>query len=425
MPLKIDPQSLLHVCQASAGLSYRFRGVSTVIALPFLDPQLEVVFEEGRVMDVRPISDAKGLRIEGPDDYLKVFMGPETIAGYESLTMAMRAGVQVVGADQAMMHSFLGAFDYLLQVVRQAIQGSREVALDADYAFRDTDCAVGRYKYVTVDGVEARIYYEESGSGEIALMMQHTAGADGRQYRHILADPEMQKRFRLISYDLPFHGKSIPPTGTRWWEEAYRPTKESLMAWIVALSKALELDRPVFMGCSIGGNLALDLAAHHKDDFRAFIALNGWYCPQEGMDGINDPFRDPSLHPDMYASLCLGATSPLAPEAYRQEVYFTYRSNAPGVFAGDNDYFMFGHDLRKDGHLIDTNVAPVYHMVGEYDPAMHNDECGARAVVKHIPGVKFRIMEGLSHFAPSDDPMRFREELLPVLDEILERERKI
>lgn len=42
------------------------------------------------------------------------------------------------------------------------------------------DKAVGRYVHLTIDDVEYRVYYEESGSG-IPLLLQHTAGCDGRQ----------------------------------------------------------------------------------------------------------------------------------------------------------------------------------------------------------------------------------------------------
>jgi hypothetical protein len=33
----------------------------------------------------------------------------------------------------------------------------------------------------------------------------------------------MQERFTMYAYDLPYHGKSLPPIGVRWWEETYRP----------------------------------------------------------------------------------------------------------------------------------------------------------------------------------------------------------
>ena len=74
----------------------------------------------------------------------------------------------------------------------------------------------GRYAYVTVEGVEYRLYFEEAGQG-IPLICQHTAGSDGRQYRHLLEDPDITNHFRVIAHDLPYHGKSLPPYGVRWW----------------------------------------------------------------------------------------------------------------------------------------------------------------------------------------------------------------
>jgi hypothetical protein len=47
------------------------------------------------------------------------------------------------------------------------------------------DAAVGRYIYLLIDGIEYRVYFEETGTG-IPLLLQHTAGADGRQWCHLL-----------------------------------------------------------------------------------------------------------------------------------------------------------------------------------------------------------------------------------------------
>ena len=38
------------------------------------------------------------------------------------------------------------------------------------------DAAVGRYVYLTIDDVEYRVYFEETGRG-IPMLLQHTAGA--------------------------------------------------------------------------------------------------------------------------------------------------------------------------------------------------------------------------------------------------------
>src|SRR6056297_2399169 len=121
------------------------------------------------------------------------------------------------------------------------------------------DPITGRYIYLTVEGIEYRVYYEEAGEG-IPLIVGHTAGSDGRQYRQMLCDPDVIKDYRVIAFDLPYHGKSLPPYNHRWWEEEYNMTKSRMMAFPNALSEALELDRPVYLGCSMGGHLAADLA---------------------------------------------------------------------------------------------------------------------------------------------------------------------
>lgn len=66
------------------------------------------------------------------------------------------------------------------------------------------DTAVGKYIYVTVDDLEYRVYFEESGSGT-PLMLQHTAGSDAREWRHVLENKDITDNYRVIAYDLPYH----------------------------------------------------------------------------------------------------------------------------------------------------------------------------------------------------------------------------
>ena len=59
------------------------------------------------------------------------------------------------------------------------------------------------------------LYHTYADPDGIGLLCQHTAGCDGRQYRHVLEDRELQASYRLITYDLPIHGRSLPPTEVR------------------------------------------------------------------------------------------------------------------------------------------------------------------------------------------------------------------
>jgi len=194
------------------------------------------------------------------------------------------------------------------------------------------------------------------------------------------------------------------------------------MNWVVGIADHLDLDQPFFMGCSVGGQLALDLAAYHKNRFGAFISLNGWYDnPSPSKPIVNDMFRTPSISEDYPMSIILGGTTPVAPEALVHEVYWIYRSNFTGVYAGDNDYFMHEHDLKTCGHMIDANTKPLVAIAGQYDSAAHDQEHGGPAIARNIPGAEFIVGEGLGHFAPSDDPEAFADMLLPILDRVLER----
>src|ERR671939_64384 len=71
----------------------------------------------------------------------------------------------------------------------------------------DIEEIVGRYIHLDLFGQDNRIYFEEAGEG-IPLVCLHTAGSDSRQYSHILTDPEITGQFRVIAFDMPYHGRS-------------------------------------------------------------------------------------------------------------------------------------------------------------------------------------------------------------------------
>ena len=70
----------------------------------------------------------------------------------------------------------------------------------------------GRYLTVEIEGAPRRIYFEEAGQGRPVLCL-HTAGADTRQWRHLMNDAAITASNRLIAFDMPWHGKSLPPEG--------------------------------------------------------------------------------------------------------------------------------------------------------------------------------------------------------------------
>jgi pimeloyl-ACP methyl ester carboxylesterase len=280
------------------------------------------------------------------------------------------------------------------------------------------DAVVGHYVTLELDGLAHRVYFEEAGEG-IPLLCQHTAGAHGSQWRHVLASEAVTRRFRVIAYDLPYHGKSLPPEGKAWWAEEYRLTKRFLMQVPVALSRALGLERPVYLGSSIGGHLALDLASNHPEAFRAVIGLEAAAAtPGAYLDIMNHPRVSNAFK----ASLMYGLTAPTAPEAFRRETEWVYSQGAPPVFKGDLYYYSVDHDMgEQELAAIDTAKCAVHLLTGEYDWSA--PPAASKQTADRIPGASFSTMAGLGHFPMCEDPERFLAALLPVLEKIRAAER--
>jgi pimeloyl-ACP methyl ester carboxylesterase len=276
------------------------------------------------------------------------------------------------------------------------------------------DAPVGRYLHLDIGGQDHRLYFEEAGSG-IPLLLQHTAGCHGSQWRHLFERREITDRFRLIAYDLPFHGKSIPPVGPKWWAEDYRLTGEALRAIPVGLAKVLSLERPVFMGCSVGGLLALDLALRHADIFSAVISLEGGLKIETNIEALGALWH-PQISNEYKARLMNSLMSPTSPEAYRKETSQVYAAGWPPAFLGDLHYYLVDYDLRETAAGIDTAKVGVHILSGEYD-ASGTMEHG-QAAHAAIRGSIWAAMDGVGHFPMSENPEAFLKHLLPVLDRV-------
>ncbi|MAM67709.1 MAG: alpha/beta hydrolase [Rhodospirillaceae bacterium] len=276
------------------------------------------------------------------------------------------------------------------------------------------DSITGRYVYFDIEGRPHRVYFEESGAG-IPLICLHTAGSDATQFRHLLTDVEIAKQFRVIAFDMPWHGKSLPPVG--YHNEEYRLTTDLYDATISAFCDALDLDRPVLMGCSMGGRIVLHMADAHADAFRAVIGIEGsdhqapWYD--------RDWLHRPDVHGgEVCAALISGLVAPQSPQEYRWETLWGYLSSGPGIFKGDLHFYRADSDYRDRVARIDTSRCPVYLMTGEYDFSCTPEDTIRTA--KKI-GIEAVIMEEVGHFPMSENPDQFRKYLMPVLAEIAGR----
>jgi pimeloyl-ACP methyl ester carboxylesterase len=281
----------------------------------------------------------------------------------------------------------------------------------------DFEPIVGRYLHISINNISYRVYFEEAGGG-IPLVCLHTAGSDGRQYRHLMTDNDITANYRVIAFDLPWHGKSNPPLGFQ--NEEYSLTTQLYTETIMTFCRTMELDKPVVMGCSMGGRIVLELALRYGDEMRAVLGLESADYQQPWYDTAW-LFR-PDVHGgEVCAALVSGNMAPHSPEETRWETLWGYMQSGPGVFKGDLYFYRGDSDFRDRVARIDTSRCPVYLLTGEYDFSCTPEDTQRTGGM--IPGAKVIIMERLGHFPMSENPKQFRKYILPILDEIMDRER--
>lgn len=128
------------------------------------------------------------------------------------------------------------------------------------------------------DGIE--LHYADQGQGDPALLFIHGNSCDGTFFA-----PQIDwfsPRHRCLAPDLRGHGRSGAPDGSAY---SFHALTDDL-AW---LCKKLHAPRVAAIGHSMGGALAVRLAASRPDLVCAVVALDSTLLPPPGLDLWLDP----------------------------------------------------------------------------------------------------------------------------------------
>jgi pimeloyl-ACP methyl ester carboxylesterase len=201
-------------------------------------------------------------------------------------------------------------------------------------------------------------FVEVSGEGSPVLLI-HSAGQSGLQWRTTLRELP-RHGYRVIVPDLPGHGRSDGrPAG---------PVADlgEYAAWLAELLRRLDATRPLVVGCSIGGKLALELGADRSVDPGGVVAMAAdAYNRRLSVGGLRRSLEDaasPSRTDRTYLGTlaCLGRSVPTARAAAIAEAH---RREDPLVTTADLIAWT-AHDLRS--RLRDIRC-PVRLVAGEDD----------------------------------------------------------
>jgi len=133
-------------------------------------------------------------------------------------------------------------------------------------------------QYLARDGV--KLGFEEAGSGDPPILLVHGWTCD-----HTYMAPQLAhlcRTHRVIAVDLRGHGQSDKP------QQDY--TMLAFADDLVWLCNQLKVKKPVVIGHSMGGVIAVELAARFPEVPSAVVTLDSPIVPpQELLDGIATP----------------------------------------------------------------------------------------------------------------------------------------
>lgn len=271
-------------------------------------------------------------------------------------------------------------------------------------------------QYLEVPG--GTIAYEERGQGS-PIVLLHEGIADRRMWDREF--PLLAREHRVVRYDLRGFGGSPPA------RSAYSAVRD-----LEALLEHLRLERPLLVGPSMGGRIALDLALAAPGRIGGLLLIAPGYS---GMDYDHVPGgkatfeRDERLSKaaaDAWAAgnleqatehlreLWASALTGPALDHFRTMV----RENASEVFADRSGQHEERVGAPAAGRLPEVRV-PTLILVGDRDnPAMPH---AANYLARGIPGAEVRLVPGADHLLNLSKPEAFDAAIPAILARIREK----
>ena len=254
--------------------------------------------------------------------------------------------------------------------------------------------------FLEVEG--ARLHFLERGSGAPIVMIHGLAG-QMRHFTHSLVD-RLANDHRVIVVERPGSGYSEAAPGA---SHALR----AQAAVIAALIRKLGLERPLIVGHSLGGGVALALALDHPDVVGALALIAPLTQVTQRVSPVFAALAIPSPFVRRLVSWTLAA--PLAAARSSQTLKTVFGPEpAPADFgdrgggmlglrprafqAASADFLAAAQDLPDMVERYPTLTVPVGVLYGKddqlLDAALHGD-----GLVRQLPTVDLEIVEGAGH----------------------------
>ena len=256
-------------------------------------------------------------------------------------------------------------------------------------------------QFAEVDGV--RMHYLAKGAGRPVVLLHGNPGF----VQDFALGPSnvfdmLATQYRVIAVDRPGHGYSGRPSNA-----GTTPIEQARL--LHDLLRQLGVERPVLVGHSWGGGLALIYAERYPRDVAGLVlvAARGYPTPERAdpvyavnrIPVIGQLFRVTLLPPIGQRLLARRLTSAYAPDSVRADHVAAARAFwlrpsqvAATVWDTKNLQIALDSSSRRYGEI----AIPVVIVVGDHDRGL--DE--SRRLQSAIPGAELRVLPGTGHEIP-------------------------
>lgn len=244
----------------------------------------------------------------------------------------------------------------------------------------------------------AGLHYEASGAGDPVVLI-HGFSLDRRMWKPQIE--ALEKKFRVIRYDLRGHGRSAPP------DAPYAPVED-----LASVLDALGIERAALVGLSAGAELATDFAiASPARVTRLVLAAPGLsgYRPSAPLDWMGPVFQaagagEPERAASLWAETPIMALHTNTAEAgFVREIardngrLWSYKSNPARPLTPP-----------AIGRLAEV-TCPALILVGDKDLPHIREAAGL--LEKGIAGARLVTLPGAGHLVNLDTPEPFNREV--------------
>ena len=250
------------------------------------------------------------------------------------------------------------------------------------------------------DGVP--IHYSVQGKGEPALVFVHCWSCDRNLWENQVA--EFAKKHRVVTIDLPGHGKSGQDRNN-WSITSYGEDVKTVVT-------KLDLKRVVLIGSSMGGPISLEAARRMPDRVVGIVLVDTLHNIEQRVpaEQLNEVVKQ--LQAD-YKTAITGFLNqyyfgPKTPPAVKQRVIAEATSRPPEL-AVTILRAIFAHDAAPSLREVKVPIRAINAALMPTNVAVNQ---------KYAPQFNVVVMEGFGHYPMLEDPATFNRHLAGFLQSL-------